>query len=107
VLRRYQERNEEMDPVALVRMTSREDGTALEFKCRNIFDFGYVVNPDYEVMPGKKGGLSDVDRETGVWFWMWYESGEGWNRVREMTAFERDCMEYLGEFPPIADGIRM
>ena len=51
VIRRGTSRGEEDDPYALVEVTSKETGEKLQFTCRNIFDFGYVVNPDGGVRP--------------------------------------------------------
>ena len=46
------------DPYADVRITDPETGESAEFSCNNIFDFGYVVNPNYPLMDGMEiGGL--------------------------------------------------
>lgn len=95
------------DPGARVRIRSLADGSELEFECRNIFDFGYVVNPLYPIAPGKKpGGIVNIDPATKARFWMDFD-GKGWQRIRDLTPFESLAIAYLDEFPPIADGIRM
>lgn len=73
----------------------------LKFCCRNIFDFGYVVNPSYEITGGISGGLRSGD------MWQTFKTGEGWTDVRELTEFEKKCVDYLNEFPPIHTHIRL
>lgn len=90
---------------ASVRVRSLTDGVELTFDCRNIFDFGYVVNPGYEIAPGKKGGIVTIKDE--VWYWQYFVDGNGWQIVRALTDFERDAVKYLGLAPPIASHIRM
>jgi hypothetical protein len=109
VVRSYQVAGEDgNDPVAIVRVKSLEDGAELEFACRNIYDFGYVINPRYAITPGRApGGCMNLDPETKQWFWMDYEAGNGWSRIRDLTPFERLALDYLYEFPPVVDGIRM
>ena len=80
-------------------MTDNVTGESLEFWCRNIFDFGYVINPNYEVVEGADGALATKDG------WEIFE--KGWRAAREMTEFEKKCVKYLSEFPPVSSGIRM
>lgn len=94
-------KGEELDPYAVVKLTEPETGESLQFVCRNIFDFGYVINPDYEIAEGIDGGLHVKGK------WQTFKEGEGWHDVRELTAFEKRCIEYLLEFPPISTCIRM
>lgn len=89
------------DHFANVRITDPRTNESLKFRCRNIFDFGYVVNPDYEIMPGKEGGLASKGK------WETFESEKGWYPVRELTEFEKRCIDYLHEFSPIDKEIRM
>jgi len=85
---------------ALVEVSSKSSGERLRFKCRNIFDFGYVVNPDYAVSPGEQpGGLVNVDPDSGDLFWH--------HQRRPLTEFECRCVVYLDLYPPVVDGIRM
>lgn len=82
------------DTYAHVEITDGEE--TLQFNCRNIFDFGYVINPAYAVMPGTEGGIAIEGR--------WSVSkGEG----RELTEFEKKALAYLRKFPPVSSGIRM
>lgn len=88
------------DPYAVVSITDGSE--TLRFSCRNIFDFGYVVNPEYAVAPGlEKGGLRNKDA------WKTFEDGKGWYDVRPLTEFEKKALDYLYEFSPIATSIRM
>lgn len=74
----------------------------LRFSCRNIFDFGYVINPDYAVAPGQEpGGLNNKG------FWQTFDADKGWYDVRELTPDEKRAVRYLSLFPPVYDGIRM
>lgn len=95
VLRRH-------DDDALVRVTHRTTSESLNFNCRNIFDFGYVVSPDYKLRLDSKtaGGLANGD------VWLDFSAG-GWSPVRPMTELERLAVEYLSVFPPIDNAIRM
>lgn len=92
-----------IDPSALVRLTDPKTGESLKFNCRNIFDFGYVVNPNYPVAEGMEPGGLDSNG-----YWQNFDANKGgWNNVRELTPFEKRCIEYLHEFPPVYNGIRM
>jgi len=97
------------DYFANVSVSDNKTNEILKFKCRNIFDFGYVVNPDYKITPESEeaGGLADFEKKTGKYFWDDFESGKGWYRVREMTEFERKAYIYLSKRPPIYAGINM
>jgi len=104
VIERGATRSEGIDPYVLVEVRHRETGETLRFRCRNIFDFGYVVNPAYSPeLGGEPGGIANVD-ESGQWYW---SGPEG--RGRPLTAFERQALDYLHEFPPsgVGKGIRM
>lgn len=73
----------------------------LKFVCRNIFDFGYVVNPDYEIVKGKKGGIENDG------MWQTFEEKGGWKDIRPLTDFEKKCLNYLYKFSPIGTSIRL
>lgn len=88
------------DFYAVVRLT--KDGESLEFTCRNLFDVGYVVNPNYAVAEGLEEGGVTVDGK-----WRDFKSGEGWVEVRELTDFEKHCIKYLNEFSPVETGVRL
>jgi hypothetical protein len=79
---------ESKDPYAKVRITDVKTGESGIFTCRNIFDFGYVVNPE-------AGGILVGDK--------WNMT----NQEREATDFEIKAVKYLYEFPPINTEIRM
>ena len=99
---------EERDPFALVEMTDPTTGEKLQFRCRNISDAGYAVNPTYAVAAGEKpGGLATANPETGQKEWSSFKAGTGWTGVRPLTPFENACLDYLHAFPPISTGIRM
>lgn len=110
------------DPSARVKITDPKTGKSAIFSCRNIFDFGYVVN--------REGGglLSNVEamiRDNPIFFnakekqteyrethptktgWGWdrdFLDGPNWI---EATDFEIRAVKYLGRFSPIETGIRM
>lgn len=86
---------------ANVEITDANTGESLRFSCRNIFDFGYVINPDYEILPGQKGGLENNGK------WQDFDDKKGWYDVRELTEFEKKCLKYLRKFPPVYSGINM
>lgn len=94
------------DPYAKVEITDPATGEKAQFTCRNIFDFGYVVNPNYPVVGGMEpGGLAT--KRNDVWYWEEYKAGKGWYMVRPLTAFEVKSLEYLTKFPPIGTGARI
>lgn len=97
------------DYYAHVEVTDKKTGDTLKFNCRNIFDFGYVVNPDYKITPemDEPGGLANFDKKTGKYFWDDFKDGKGWHSIREMTDFESRAYTYLSKRPPIYDGINM
>jgi len=92
------------DLQALVSITDGKE--TLEFVCRNIFDVGFLINPNYKLTPEseKKGGLPNNDN--GQLIWMNFTE-DGWINVREMTDFEKRCVKYLEEFSPINTEFRM
>lgn len=80
------------DSYAEVEVTDVKTGESGKFVCRNIFDFGYVINPfKGEGIPVKRG--SD-----------WYWRGK---TDKKMTDFEVKAVSYLFKFPPISKGLRM
>ena len=96
------------DPFALVEMTDPSTGEKLQFRCRNIHDAGYTVNPTYSVAVGQTpGGLAITNPDTGQRVWQSFKAGAGWNEVRPLTPFENSCLDYLSMFPPISTGMRM
>lgn len=90
-----------VDESALVKLTDLETGESLKFNCRNVFDFGYVINPNYSIAPGIEGGLDSNG------YWQDFDNNKGWYNIRELTDFEKRCLNYLREFPPVYSGIRM
>jgi hypothetical protein len=90
-----------VDPSALVEIII-DGGAPLRFNCRNIFDFGYVINPDFEIALGLgNGGLYNRG------MWQDFKKDRGWYDVREATPEEKRALDYLYLNPPINDGIRM
>jgi hypothetical protein len=74
----------------------------LRFGCRNIFDFGYVINPLYSISEGlEPGGIQSGD------YWQTIKDNEGWVNVRLLTEFEKKALKYLSEFSPIDTEIRL
>lgn len=95
------------DPSADVEITDSETGETARFSCRNIFDFGYVVNPLYSVGHGLKPGGLAKKNENGKWIWQDFESERSWYDVRPLTPFEVKALDYLRKFSPVPTGIRM
>ena len=108
VIKKGATRSEGLDPYVIVEVIdpkTQEKGT---FKCRNIFDFGYTINPCYPVAPGlEPGGLPRKEKGTGELYWEHFEAKRGWYKVREMTEFETKAYLYLKKFPPIFAYVRM
>ena len=108
VVKKGATKSEALDPYVIVEVTDVETQEKGMFKCRNIFDFGYVINPCYPVAPGlEPGGAACHDKKTGKWYWEHFEAKRGWYKVREMTEFETKAYQYLKKFPPISAYIRM
>lgn len=81
-------------------------GETLSFVERNIFDFGVVINPDYEIAPGKEGGI--ISNEDGVLYWMDFVDEEGWVPIRPLTEHEEICFTIINKYGKFANaGIRM
>jgi len=94
---------EEKDPYAKVKITNPITNESAQFMCRNIFDFGYVVNPDFPIVKGMEpGGMLNKEN-----YWETFESEKGWYPIRKATEFEIKAVKYLHKFPPIYLGIRM
>lgn len=94
------------DSYSIIECTNGKE--TLRFIERNIFDFGYVVNPDYCVAEGlEKGGIMDFDKETKKYYWMDFKNEKGWSRVREFTQFEEKCYNYITRNPSISRNIRL
>jgi len=109
IIKKGATKSEAIDPYVIVEVTDVETQEKGVFKCRNIFDFGYVINPCYPVAPGlEPGGLACRDKKTGKWYWEHFDvEKRKWNTVREMTEFEKKAYQYLKKFPPIYPDIRM
>lgn len=89
------------DYYAIVKLIDPTTKESLTFNCRNVFDVGYVINPEYEIAKGIKGGII-IDNQ-----WHDFKSGKGWYPVRELTEFEKQCIDYLREFSPIEKSVRL
>lgn len=87
------------DIFAKVKIIDPQSNESLEFNCRNIFDFGYVVNPNY-LIGDEYGGIATNG------YWEQFKEN-GWTKIRELTKFEEKCVEYLHKFPPIRTDIRL
>ncbi|BCV23261.1 hypothetical protein [Gelria sp. Kuro-4] len=106
VLKRYTvDGGDGRDIVAIV-VVSWEDGESLQFACRNIFDFGYVINPKYKVAPGLEEGGMCREHNEEKWWW-YFDCERGWYPVRPLTEHEKEALQYLYEHPPVYAGIRM
>lgn len=91
---------------ASVRVTV-DGGEPLCFQCRNIFDVGYVVNPEYEIAPGVTGGLATRSAPDAPLIWQHFVRPATWSDVRLVTPEEERALVYLGWWPPIETKIRM
>lgn len=102
ILKQGYTQGEEKDPYVIVKITDIQTGESAQFVCRNIFDVGYVINPNFSIIEGlEPGGLLHDGK------WETFEAGKGWYPVREATEFEKKAVEYLHKFPPIFSGIRL
>jgi hypothetical protein len=99
------EGGEEKELFAVVECHDKHEHEALKFEVRNIFDFGLVVNPLYPINPGVESGLPV--RTEGTWVWKDFDRTHGWVTIRELTDFEKRCVEYLYQNPPIFDRVRL
>lgn len=77
-------REHDHDENAFVEFTKYD----LRFYCRNIFDFGFVVNSE----------------NGGVYFSDYFEKN---GEKRKLTDEEKKCLEIINKFPPISTEIRM
>lgn len=74
------------DLYANVEILDKKTGEKKQFSCRNLFDFGYVVNPLYSIDEGlEPGGMAEKD------YWQIYEKGQGWVNIRKITEIEKKC----------------
>jgi len=88
---------------ALVKVTDPQTKESLKFMCRNIFDVGLVINPAYPLAEGlSPSGLPDLQNNR----WM-TSTDDGKDFSREMTPFERKCVEYLHEFAPVGNYVML
>ena len=109
VIKKGATRSEAIDPYVIVEVTDSKTQEKGMFKCRNIFDFGYVINPCYPVAPGlEPGGVARKEKSTGELYWEHFDDEKRkWYTVRKMTEFEKKAYLYLKKFPPIFAYIRM
>ena len=81
-------------------------GEKLTFIERNVFDFGVVINPDYEISPGISGGLAL--KKEGIMQWHTFTRDKGWVPVRPLTNQEQICLEIIKKYGKFSGaGIRM
>lgn len=79
-----------------------------KFKERNVFDFGVVINPEYEVVPGHKGGIVQSDNDTGELWWQILDPNGGWKPGRPLDSVEERAWKIVAKCGPFAhSGIRM
>lgn len=81
------------------------NGKTYTFCERNIFDFGRVINPDYEIIKGVKGGLAFYENEK--WIWKGYVEKKGWEKVRDMTEDEEHAFLIVQKYGYQSSEIRM
>ena len=81
------------------------NGKTYTFCERNIFDFGRVINPDYEISNGVKGGLASLENEK--WIWKDYAGRDGWIKVRDMTEDEEHAFLIVQKYGYQSSEIRM
>ena len=81
-------------------------GETLSFTERNLFDFGVVINPNYEIISGESGGIA-IEKD-GVLQWNIFSSDNGWTPVRPLTDHEKICWMIIARYGKFAGvGIRM
>lgn len=73
------------------------------FFYRSIFDYGPVINPGYEVVPG----IRNARAQDGAWWH--FDDIEMWQKVRDLTEFEQKAVSYLYAQNPlgIVGGLNM
>ncbi len=102
VIKMNKRQSEEHDPFATVKITDPKTGESAQFTCRNIFDFGFVINPDYPLADGlEPGGILMGDN------WQTWKDEGGWYSVRKATEFEKKATAYLRKFSPLSTSVRM
>lgn len=62
------------------------EGESLSFSERNVYDFGIMINPDYEIAPGTSGGI-EIEKD-GVLQWHALSNDNVWVPVRPLTGHE-------------------
>lgn len=81
-------------------------GETLSFTERNVFDFGVVINPNYEITSGESGGIA-IEKD-GVLQWHIFSSDNGWIPVRSLTDHEKICWTIIAKYGKFAGAsIRM
>lgn len=81
-------------------------GETLLFTERNVFDFGVVINPNYEITSGESGGIA-IEKD-GVLQWHIFSSDNGWIPVRSLTDHEKICWTIIAKYGKFAGAsIRM
>ena len=110
------------DPYAKVRLTDPKTGESVTLRCRNIFDFGFVVNPEGGGIPYnverfiKNNPIAFETPEAKEEFRKAHPTKTGWGWKRdflegkdwiEMTDLEVRAVKYLYRFSPIDTGTRM
>ena len=79
---------------------------SLSFTERNVFDFGVVINPNYEITSGESGGIA-IEKD-GVLQWHIFSSDNGWIPVRSLTDHEKICWTIIAKYGKFAGAsIRM
>lgn len=82
------------------------NGKTYVFSERNVFDVGRVINPEYEIVKGSKGGLAKC--ENNKWFWMDFVSGKGYVKTRDMDKDEEHAYLAVQKYGKFAkSNIRM
>lgn len=82
------------------------NGKTYVFSERNVFDFGRVINPEYEITKGSKGGLATC--ENNKWIWRDFVPGKGYVKTRDMDRDEEHAYLAVQKYGKFAkSNIRM
>lgn len=75
-------------------------GETLSFTERSVFDFGIVINPDYEISPGESGGIAI--QKNGTFQWYTLSSDKGLIPMRPLTDHENICWTIVAKYGKFA-----
>ncbi len=82
--------------IEYIHTVEMRSGNVYTFSDRNVFDVGRVINPTYEIVPGKKGGIASIHH--GQMYWESFSHKNGWEPVRPLTEEERIALTFVTKY---------